>query len=57
MHYLIGRLIIGLLSVALGVYAIKEVIGATDTRVGILAFMLLFMALAGLVEALRTHHR
>lgn len=54
MHVL-GRIIIGLLAVALGGYAIHEIIEATDPKVGLVAFMLLFVAIFGLVESLRTH--
>lgn len=55
--HLLGRFIMGLLAVALGVFAVKEIVGATDVKVGIIAFMILFMAVAGLAEALRTHPR
>lgn len=55
--HLLGRLIMGLLAVALGAFAVKEIVGATDMKVGIIAFMILFMAIAGLAEALRTHPR
>ena len=55
--HLLGRLIMGLLAVALGAFAVKEIVGATDMKVGIIAFMILFMAIAGLAEALRSHPR
>ncbi len=55
--HLLGRLIMGLLAVALGAFAVKEILGATDMKVGIIAVMILFMAVAGLAEALRTHPR
>lgn len=49
------RLIMGLLSVALGAYAVREIVGATDPKVGVVAVLLLVTAMFGLVEALRTH--
>lgn len=55
--HLLGRLIMGLLALALGAFAVKEIAGATDMKVGIIAVMILFMAIAGLAEALRTHPR
>jgi hypothetical protein len=55
--HLLGRLIMGLLALALGVFAVKEIAGATNMKVGIIAVMILFMAIAGLAEALRTHPR
>lgn len=55
--YLLGRFIMGLLSVALGAFAVKQIVGATDIKVCIIAFMILFMAIAGLAEALRTYPR
>lgn len=45
-----------LLAVALGAFAVKEIAGATDMKVSIIAFTILFMAIAGLV-ALITRHR
>ncbi len=53
--HLLGRLIMGLLAVALGAFAVKEILGVTDMKVGIIAVMILFMAVAGLAEALRTY--
>ena len=53
---MIARIIVGILSAILEVYAIREIIqNADDLKVMILAGGLLFIAICGMVDALRKH--
>lgn len=51
------RIVLSVLSIAFGLYAIRELIGAETPIVGVMALLMLLMAVAGVLEALRTHPR
>jgi uncharacterized membrane protein HdeD (DUF308 family) len=52
----IGRIIIGVLSLALGLFAIKEIIVAPNFKLAIIAVMLLIMAIMGIVESCQKYN-
>lgn len=54
---LLGRFVMGLLSVALGVYAVYEIMHAPNANVGGIAVLILLMAIAGLIESLRKYSK